>query len=211
MVKKREQERRAQILWAAIQCVAELGIEGATMKKVADRAGVSTGMITYYFEDKNDLMKAALAHGHQMVGDRSRQLRQANDSRDYLTTLFEVSLIDDSPTVPPLSFWIEYWAHASRDTDLKDFRAGRIARFRQSIADAVASGADDGRFEPGIDPLLAADLLQAVLDGLQLKAALDSATISRERAMDVVAFLLELLESRPVATRTNGALASSPV
>jgi AcrR family transcriptional regulator len=208
MIKRREQERRPQILWAAIQCVAELGIEGATMKKVADRAGVSTGMITYYFEDKNDLMKNALAYGHQMVGERSRELRLDNEARDYLTTLFEVSLIEDSPTVPPLSFWIEYWAHASRDKDLKDFRAGRISRFRQSIADAVRAGGDSGRFAEGIDPLLAADLLQAVLDGLQLKVALDSATISRERAMEVVGFLLAIMAPRVRTDHANGVVAS---
>ncbi|HXH23439.1 MAG TPA: TetR/AcrR family transcriptional regulator [Dehalococcoidia bacterium] len=214
--KQREEERRAQILWAAIQCVAELGIEGATMKKIAERAGVSTGMITYYFRSKNDLMKNALAFGHSMVGERSRRLREGNRSREFLPTLFEVSLVDDAPSVPPLSFWIEYWAHASRDSELKDFRAERIARFRQTIAEAVKGGIQAGRYRESLDPLLAADLLQAVLDGLQLKVALDSATVSRSRAMKVVRFLLHLMavesppEEQPVApgTRPNGSTLS---
>lgn len=210
--KKKEQERRPQILWAAIQTVAESGIEGSTMKRIAERAGVSTGMITYYFRDKNDLMKNALAFGHQMVGERSRQLREPGQGRDQLTALFEVSLAEQAPTVPPLSFWIEYWAHASRDDDLKEFRAGRIARFRQTIALAVKEGVDAGRYREDIDPLLAADLLQAVLDGLQLKVSLDSATIDAGRAMDAVNFLIGLLskpQDHTLGTNGVGAVAGA--
>jgi AcrR family transcriptional regulator len=210
MRKKREQERRAQILWAAIQSVAESGIEGSTMKKVAERAGVSTGMITYYFQDKNDLMKNALAFGHQMVGERSRQLRTPEKGRDQLTALFEVSLVDQYPNVPPLSFWIEYWAHASRNADLKDFRAGRISRFRQTIAQSVTDGIESGRYRADIDPLLTADLLQALLDGLQLKVSLDSATVSAERAVETVALLIQLLERPGDSGTTSATVASKP-
>jgi AcrR family transcriptional regulator len=199
MRKKREQERRPQILWAAIQTVAECGIEGSTLKKVAERAGVSTGMITYYFRDKNDLMKNALAFGHEMVGERSRQLRQPEGDRDHLTALFEVSLKGESPSVPPLSFWIEYWAHAARDADLRDFRAGRISRFRHTIAQSIQEGVEGGDYRADLDPLLTADLLQALLDGLQLKIALDSASISSERAMETVRLLIRLMEERQAA------------
>jgi AcrR family transcriptional regulator len=209
MVKKREEERRAQILRAAIETVADLGIEGATMKKVADRAGVSTGMITYYFSDKNDLMKNALAFGHEMVGARRRRLQDSAVVGDRIRGLFEVSLADDYPDVPPLSFWVEYWAHATRDQDLKDFRAGRIARFRQTISQSIQDGIDSGEYLADVDSLLAADLLQALLDGLQLKLTLDSATISPDRAMETVELLLSLLRGRAGRRASSSAAATT--
>lgn len=196
MRKKKQQERRPQILWAAIETVAECGIEGSTLKAIAQRAGVSTGMITYYFKDKNDLMESALAFGHQMVGERSRELRSAGD--DHLSALYEVSLVTEAPAVPPLPFWIEYWAHATRDAELKEFRAARISRFRQNIALTVRQEMDAGAFRPGLDPLLTADLLQALLDGLQLKIALDSETISSARAIEVFELLRTLLGAQVV-------------
>ena len=43
-----EQRRRVQILRAAAEVVAEEGFEGATMRKIAERAGVSAGMLNYF-------------------------------------------------------------------------------------------------------------------------------------------------------------------
>jgi AcrR family transcriptional regulator len=201
MRKKKQEERRAQILWATIELVAEAGIEGSTMKAIAERAGVSTGMITYYFEDKDDLITSALAFGHQMVGDRTRALRSPEQGQDHLPALFSASLLEDAPDVPPLSFWIEYWAHASRTKELRDFRANRISRFRENIATTIREGVSSGRLRADLDALLTTDLLQALLDGLQLKVALDSATISPSRAMQVVGLMLELIESETSAQR----------
>jgi AcrR family transcriptional regulator len=193
--RRKEEERRSQILWATIECVAEMGIEGSTMKSIAQRAGVSTGLLTYYFRDKNDLMKSALAFGHQMVGERTRSLRDASGDQEGLRPIFKAGLVEKPPRVPPLSFWIEYWAHSTRDPELMEFRAERIARFRQNWAARVRSGIEGGEFRSDIDPLLAADMLQALLDGLQLKVALDARTVSAQRAMRAFQLAIELMHA----------------
>jgi hypothetical protein len=155
-------------------------------------------------------MKSALAFGHQQVGARTRTFRAGAEGTQRLTSLFRASLLEKYPDVPPLSFWIEYWAHASRDPELMEFRAERIARFRQNIAQTVTEGIERGEYQAGVDPLLAADLLQAVLDGLQLKIALDAKTISPTRAMRAFQLLMELLradsdESTPASSRGRSA------
>ena len=208
--KRNEEVRRSQILWATIECVAEMGIEGSTMKAIAQRAGVSTGLLTYYFTDKSHLIRSALAYGHQMVGESTRSLREASADHDGLTPIFKASLVEKPPRVPPLSFWIEYWAHSTRDSDLMEFRAERIARFRQNWAARVRAGIESGEFRAGLDPLLAADMLQALLDGLQLKVALDSRTVSATRAMRAFQLLIDLMaapEEPPLRIRDTAVTA----
>jgi AcrR family transcriptional regulator len=52
-----EQARRAQIVAAAIDTIAELGYSGASFSRIAQRAGLSsTGLISYHFRGKQDLM-----------------------------------------------------------------------------------------------------------------------------------------------------------
>src|SRR3954452_12309042 len=51
-----EQRRRRQILRAAAEVVAEEGFDGATMRKIAQRAGVSPGMLNYYYGGKRELI-----------------------------------------------------------------------------------------------------------------------------------------------------------
>ena len=53
--------RRAQIVSAAIETIAELGLSGASFAQIAERAGLSsTRMISYHFAGKDDLMEAVV-------------------------------------------------------------------------------------------------------------------------------------------------------
>jgi TetR/AcrR family transcriptional repressor of bet genes len=48
--------RRIQVIRAVIETVAEKGFEALTMNAVANRAGVSKGVVNYYFAGKRDLL-----------------------------------------------------------------------------------------------------------------------------------------------------------
>jgi AcrR family transcriptional regulator len=57
-----EAARRAQIIECAIDAIAELGFGQASLAQIAKRAEVSTGVISYYFAGKDDLIAAVAAH-----------------------------------------------------------------------------------------------------------------------------------------------------
>lgn len=52
-----EEARRAQIVTAAIETLAEMGYVKASLAQIAKRAGISTSLIPYHFKDKDDLME----------------------------------------------------------------------------------------------------------------------------------------------------------
>ncbi|MBV9802070.1 MAG: TetR family transcriptional regulator, partial [Solirubrobacterales bacterium] len=51
-----EQARRAQIVGVAIDTIAELGYAQASLARIAERAGISKGVIAYHFAGKEDLI-----------------------------------------------------------------------------------------------------------------------------------------------------------
>jgi AcrR family transcriptional regulator len=55
-----EDERRAQIIRATVHVVAAQGFDGASARSIAERAGVSKGLIWRYFADMDDLMRQAV-------------------------------------------------------------------------------------------------------------------------------------------------------
>jgi TetR/AcrR family transcriptional regulator, fatty acid metabolism regulator protein len=57
-----ETARRAQIIECAIDAIAELGFAQASLAQIAKRAGVSTGVILYYFAGKDELIREVIAH-----------------------------------------------------------------------------------------------------------------------------------------------------
>lgn len=70
--------RREQIIRAATTVVAADGYANATLTEIAATAGVAKGLIWHYFDDRDDLMKQALA-------------RLVEDLRDALVADLDVS------------------------------------------------------------------------------------------------------------------------
>ena len=52
--------RRRELVEASWQVIADEGLEGVTMRKVAAAARCTTGRITHYFENREELLLAAL-------------------------------------------------------------------------------------------------------------------------------------------------------
>jgi TetR/AcrR family transcriptional repressor of bet genes len=54
-----EPRRRADVINATLICISNHGIDGMTLDKVAKYAGCSKGVVTYYFENKDNLIIGA--------------------------------------------------------------------------------------------------------------------------------------------------------
>ncbi|MFE5739005.1 TetR/AcrR family transcriptional regulator [Streptomyces celluloflavus] len=65
-----EDQRRAQIITAAVAELAERGYEGLSLTRVAARAGVSKGLIWHYFAGKDDLMESTATATMTVIRDR---------------------------------------------------------------------------------------------------------------------------------------------
>ena len=61
--RKRGDETRIKIIDETVRCVVEEGFAAATAKHVAERAGVTWGVIQYHFGDRNGLLMAVVDDG----------------------------------------------------------------------------------------------------------------------------------------------------
>jgi AcrR family transcriptional regulator len=62
-----ETARRNQIVMAAIDTIAEVGYVQASLARIAARAGISRGLISYHFAGKDDLLAACVAEIEQVT------------------------------------------------------------------------------------------------------------------------------------------------
>ncbi len=56
-----ERARRAQIVEAATQVVAELGYAGTSLARIAEKAEISKSVITYHFESKDEILRLVVS------------------------------------------------------------------------------------------------------------------------------------------------------
>ena len=73
-------ERRARLTEVLLAVVSEVGLEGASIRAVAARAGVSIGTVQHYFATKDDMLLYAYRHVGQDLGDRAEERANAATS-----------------------------------------------------------------------------------------------------------------------------------
>lgn len=165
--------RREQIVRATIRCLAREGYSGLTMKKVAREAGVSQGILHYYFADKRAILVAAL---ERVMADLDRRVvqeaRGTRDPRQRLRALIGACL---SVAIEAREFWIvfvEFWGEMMHDRTLLRINAELYARVRGLIGSVVAQGTRAGLFRR-VNPEHAGAMILALVDGLSLQLTFD--------------------------------------
>jgi AcrR family transcriptional regulator len=191
MVNK-EELRRRKIIGAMAACVAAEGIDGATMRKVAEKTGASTGFITYYYANKQELMRETLGSAQEHTRERIQAYAASESGFKFLEALFEVFIFARDPETLPWSFWLDYWAHASRDPQLREAQSEGTRLLRADLQNAIASGVVQGSLRADLDPTVAADFVIALLDGIGVQSALERDAFD-ERASEIGRLALDFL------------------
>lgn len=166
--------RREQIVRATVRCLARVGYTRLTMKQVAREAGVSQGILHYYFADKRAMLAATLEVVARDLDRRvaAAQSRTGRDPRARLRALVRACL---EVAVARPEVWIvfvEFWGEMLHDRRLRDLNTALYARTRRLIARLVAEGVRAGRFRP-VDPRRAAAVVLGLVDGLSLQLTFD--------------------------------------
>jgi len=187
---------RRDILEGAIQVIASEGIRGLTIQKAAKAAGVSSGLVIYYFATKDDLIAQAWVEALAAMRAQVNELTDEPGGRTAIATAFKVYFDDKTTRKLPWSFWLELWAEATRSPRLKEFHSHRFATNRSHFAAKFQDGFDRKQFVGPIEPTLVADLLKTLIYGLAVETTLDSDSIDSKRAMAIVGLVLDLLEGK---------------
>lgn len=186
-----EIERREQILTAACEVVSERGYKSLRIADVARRAGTSTGTVHYYFATKVALMHAAFEWNFERSLERRRPILTAgSEPRERLRAFVDSYLPEDDVTVRAWHVWAELWVGALHDAELQELNERVYGEWRRIVAQIVRDGQDAGVFRTN-DPVLAANALIAMIDGLALQVLLASASMSIERMRAVCDQVLE--------------------
>lgn len=190
-----EAERRQQILSAACDVISEIGFKSLRIADVAKRVGMSTGSIHYYFETKRDLTHAAFEHNFERsLARRTPILEEHPGPRDRLRAFVESYLPVDPETIKAWRVWAELWIEALHEPDLQELNERVYGEWRRIVAAIIRDGQDAGDFAAG-DPVLEANTLIAMIDGLALQALLGSRSLTVERMRLVCDHELQRLQA----------------
>lgn len=186
---KQSKDRQQEILEAAARVIADRGLSETRISDIAERCGVSPGLIIYYFESKDRLLVEALTYANDQFYLRlSRELRRVRTAPEQLDRLIELSvpgLLPEYEGQDEWALWIEIWVRALRDPNMEKEREALDRRWRQSIADIIRQGRETGEFPQGVDADDLGQQIGAMIDGLAVQVLLNDTAFSAQRMRDV--------------------------
>jgi AcrR family transcriptional regulator len=171
--------RREQIVRATIRCLAREGYTRLTMKKVARAAGVSQGILHYYFTDKRAMLAATLTTVSRDL-DRRVAAAQSRATRDPAARLRALVRACLEVAVRRPEFWVvflEFWGEMVHDRRLREVNAEVYTRTRKLIGRLIADGVRTGHFR-AVDPERAAGVVLGLVDGVSLQLTFDPRAFS---------------------------------
>jgi AcrR family transcriptional regulator len=176
-VKKRVEERRAEILDLTCEVVVERGFGNTRVSDVADRLGVSTGLIHYHFASKDQLLAEAFQHAaHRELARLESEMVDAPTAIAKLERTIDLYAPEEAE--PGWMLWIDAWGEALRNPTLKQISQDLDVAWKDHLEALIREGVSRGEFRCA-DPRASAWRLAAVLDGLAVQVTVHEGVLSR--------------------------------
>ncbi|MGW6886884.1 TetR/AcrR family transcriptional regulator [Streptomyces chartreusis] len=164
----RSEERRAEIVRAALEVIAERGYRGASLAAVAERVGLTQQGLLHYFPTKDALLVAVLQERDQWDAVPNTRWRM-----DLLASLVEYNAM--RPGIIQ-TFSALLGESVTEGHPARDYFTDRYVQVRANMAEMLRAEYGD-RLPNGLTPERTAPLLVAVMDGLQYQWLLDPESV----------------------------------
>jgi AcrR family transcriptional regulator len=190
---KLEGEKAQRIIAAMRNSLATRGAAGSTFDQVAREAGVSRGLLHYYFGSKERLLIEVARHDCELrIGALEEGLSAAKSVDDILQTLLSQleAFVEDEPGSQVV---LELLSAARHSDEIRTETAELYRRWRAHLADALRQKEREGVVKLRGDAEAVASVVFALGDGLSMQLISDpdwDSAASLEVGVDTARYLL---------------------
>ncbi|MBN0046174.1 TetR family transcriptional regulator [Streptomyces actuosus] len=182
---------REEVLAAAMDMIAERGLEKLTMAALGRQVQMSSGHLLYYFHSKDELLLQTLEWSEGRLGaERGRLLTRPGTARERLDAYVDL-YVPDGHRDPHWTLWLEVWNRSQNaDAAARDRQAAIEGAWHRDLVALLAEGASRGEFRR-VDPDRFATRLRALLDGFSIHVAIGLRGTDRVQVLGHVREFLE--------------------
>jgi AcrR family transcriptional regulator len=177
-----ETARRAQIVEAAIATISSLGYRNASLAQIARRAGLSsTGLITYHFDSRGELIKQVANEVVAAIGSHvGQRLAGVSSASAALRTYIEANVEFIGAHRDEMKALLEIFLNGGFD-----YGPAAEQAVISPIEKILRDGQRSGEFR-AFDPKVMATLVQRAIDGLPFLLATDPGLDAQSYGAEVV-------------------------
>ena len=135
--------RREEVAAAVLTVIGRVGLEGATLREIAREAGCTTGALSHYFRDKDDLIMFAFRLSNQRFGERlGQRLEGLSGLAAVRTALLEVLPVGAQRVISAI--WLSFDARAVTEPELAVSHRARYRGWLELLLPLLEQAAAEG-------------------------------------------------------------------
>ncbi|WJY26102.1 MULTISPECIES: TetR/AcrR family transcriptional regulator [Sporosarcina] len=183
-------EARKQLIAEAMwRVILDKGMEGATVRNIAEEAGLSLGALRHYFKTQDDLLVYAMTLVQERATARIEKVaaQELPPKEMVLAVLYEI--VPHSPeTRAEMEVWFAFTVYVNhRKDDLPIPDDGVLAGVRKALAYLEATGL----LPETIDMELESERLYGLIDGIAIHALLEPDRLDADRIRRTLRYHIE--------------------
>ena len=192
--------RRAQIVGGMLRVVAERGYERATVKDIADAAGLSPGLLHYHFASKQEILVALAETLAEAAHKRQSELAAPRTARARLLALLDAHVARGKGADPAaVACWVALGAEAPRIPELMAVYRRVTEAALKTLRDQTRAALVEEKRSPKRATSIAAGLLAAVEGAFKLATAAPGLLPEGFASPTLRAMAEGLLDAQPLA------------
>lgn len=192
------EDKTDRIMQAVRGVLAEKGYQGATISETAAAAGISRGLLHYYFKNKEDMLCRVIRHSTERITAQTQAIFEEACSLEEVAGKLCGALRSLLETDPHFfKLFLEAWVFARRGPEAGGLLKDIHEQFRNSVNRGLVTFArKSGRTVNGDFSALAV-ILTSLVDGIGMQVTIEPSLLSDETLWaSTEKSILVLLESR---------------
>ena len=175
--------RRQELIDATITSIAVNGLPATTLSKVTKIAGLSPGLVSFYFASKDDLLLESLRYlAEEYYGAWAEAVRVAGDApAAKLAAIAEACFAPDLCHPYKVAVWYAFWGEVGARRDYRAICDARDTAFFDAVLECCTAIIADGGYRR-LDPRAMTYAFAGLIDGLWQDILFDPETFDADAA-----------------------------
>ena len=161
-------QRTQEVLEAATAVFAKLGFHKARMDDIAEEAGVSKGVLYFYFKSKDAIIEALLKQIFSRSLNMHEMFQKEGSIRDHLLELTDTfgREVQMMKLLLPVAF--EFYSLAGRNKTVNEFVGNYYREMINELGKLIERGIATGELQSGLDTTETARTIISLFEGMTL-------------------------------------------
>ncbi len=188
-----QQDRRIEVSAAVWRVIVREGLDRTSIRAIAKELDCTTGVVTHYFRDKQELILFALDQVTENLKQSMQEVAKQPLTIERLVEMLSVFLPSDSKRQEILKVWVAFLGYAVGRESLMLEHQASAGELREVIMQELEALQSAQKIREDIDTGIEANVLLALVNGIALDSLIQEKCLNpKEQKMAIRRYFNEI-------------------